>query len=666
MTSASEALLPVLSVLAILVLPGAAVSAVLGLRGFTAVALTPALSVSIIAVSAVVAPVLGMDWGWWVPALGTAVVVTGVLTVAGLRRLLQHPEAPEESDDGRAGWEPAALVWGLAGAVVAAVLISVLLLLAAPALEPITQNYDTVFHLNAVHYALEAGNASSWYIGEFTRPGAGSQSPYPGAWHALVTLLVQLSGLSIAVATNLMWLAVAALVWPVNALLLTRTLVGPNPAVLAAAGVLTSAFAAFPYLLLQYGSVYPNALSYAMVPSGLALVLTLLRMARMPVVSRTMAGLLLALYLPAQALSQPNGLFSIPFLLTPLLLLLILSWLRAGFATSVPAGLRRTGLVLGALGSVLVVLLTNSTFRNLFSWAHPKSMTFVESLWRAATHSPVPTWWPSVVLSALVLYGLYCFSRHDRQGWMVGSFVLIVLVYGLAIGSGNVVGNLLIAPWYGNPERLAALMPLLAVPWAAVGLERLVAGVRRRRRRSTPTLSLPLTALVAATLLAIASPTLWQMNVRLAEAFEVPAVPHQDKQLDVDELALLQQLGEHLREDAVLANNPWNGSSLAVALAGRDVLFPYMTMGALDEDRALLRSDLDGITTSEEVCAAAQRLGVAYLLDFGDDLIGAAKEGDGHLYPGIDRAAASEAFEEVAVVGEARLLKLPACTATAG
>ncbi len=635
----------------------------LGLRGFIAVALTPVLSVSIIAVSAVVAPVLGMEWGWWVPALGTAVVVACVLTVAGLRRLFQPPRAPEEHDGGQAGREPAALVWGLTGAVIAAVLISVRMLLAAPALESITQNYDTVFHLSAVHYALETGNASSWYIGEFTRPGAESRSPYPGAWHALVALLVQLSGLSIAVATNVMWLAIAALVWSVNALLLTRTLVGPNPAVLAAAGVLTSAFAAFPYLLLQYGSVYPNTLSYAMVPSGLALVLILVRAARVTVVSRPMAALLLVLYLPAQALSQPNGLVSIAFLLTPLLLLFSLSWLRSGFAVSVPTGVRRTGLVLGIVGSVVLVLLTNSTFSSLFSWAHPKSMPFLESLWRAAMHFPAPTWLPAVVLTALVLSGLYCFSRHHHRGWMMGSFVLIVLVYGLAIGSDNGGGNLLIAPWYGNPERLAALMPLLAVPWAAVGLEQLLAAAKRR---SSPALSLPFAALVAATLLAIASPTLWQMNIRLAEVFEVPAASDEDKQLDVDQRALLQQLGEHLPEDTVLANNPWNGSSLAAALAGQDVLFPYMTMGAVDEDRALLRDELDGITTSVQVCAAAERLSVTYLLDFGDNLIGAAEEGGGSLYQGIDRATASGTFEEVASVGEARLLKLPACNTTGG
>ncbi len=664
MTSAAEALLAFVSVLAILVLPGAAVAVVLRLRGFTALALTPALSVSIVGVSAVVGPVLGMTWGWWVPAVGTAVVVATLLLANHLRRRLSPSSAVgTESGTAVAGWEPAALLWGVAGAAVAAVLITVRLLLAARGLEPITQNYDTVFHLNAVHYALESGNASPWHIGAFVRPGAESPAPYPGGWHALVTLLVQLSGLSIAAATNAMWLALAALLWPASALLLTRTLVGPNPGVLAAAGVLTSAFAAFPYLLLDYGSLYPNTLSTALVPTGLALVLILLRQARSPAVSWGMAGLLTVLYLPAQVLSQPNGLFSIAFLLTPLIFMLVLSWVRTGFFISAPAGLRRSGLVLGAFAGTLALVVTNDTMQSLSSWSHPKSMPFGEALWRAAAHFPIPTWWPAPVLTGLVFWGLYRLARDDRRGWMVGSFVLIVLVYGLAIGSNNPVGNAVIAPWYGNPERLAALMPLLAVPWAAVGLERLATTVWQRIR-ARPVLPLAFTTLVTAALLAVASPTLWQINARLADTFSVRAPPSSTDQLDADELGLLQQLEDYLPDDAVLANNPWNGSALAPALTGRDVLFPYMTMSALDEDRALLRSDLDGIATSEQVCAAAQRLGVEYLLDFGDDLIPPADDGDGHLYPGIDRAAESEAFEPVLTVGEAKLLKLPPCTVT--
>ena len=85
MTSPAEAALALLAAAVILTLPGAAILRLLRVRGFAFFALTPALSVSIVSVSAIVGPWLGMSWGWWVPAAGLAVV----LVVLGiLRRLL--------------------------------------------------------------------------------------------------------------------------------------------------------------------------------------------------------------------------------------------------------------------------------------------------------------------------------------------------------------------------------------------------------------------------------------------------------------------------------------------------------------------------------------------------------------------------------------------------
>lgn len=675
MTSALEAIPALLLALVLFLVPGGAVIAMLRVRGFAAVALIPAISVSIISVSAIVGPWLGLPWGWWVPAIGTILVLAALFL---LRRLIPALRTDRAGDT--VGAERGLLRWGLLGALVGAVAITVRFLIAVPNLGAITQNYDTVFHLNAVRYVLDAGNASSWFVGEFVRPTAPAPAFYPGAWHALVSLVVQLSGTSIAVATNVVWLATAAVLWPLSLLLLTRALVGPRTVVLAAAGVLAASFSAFPYLLLYYGTAYPNALSNALVPTGVALVLLLLRQGRSPMLSAPIAATLLILYLPGQALSQPNGVFSIVFLLTPLLLLLVVRWLRTGFDASPFHGAKRLIGLLAVIVIGAVVLFSNPTIRGLFHWSHPKSMSFIEALWRSFLQFPLPTWVPAIILTLLLLAGLYVLARSDQRKWMIFSFALTILVYALAVGSNNAFGNALIAPWYGNPDRLAALMPIFGVPLAAVGLSWLCTEVLRTpvrwrpwtaaddggpgevRRAPVPISAVvPATAILAALLLTAASPTLWQMNVRLAAAYEVPATPDPAKQLDTDELALLEQLDQYTTEDAVLANNPWNGSSLAVALADREVLYPYMSMSTLDEDRELLSFRLDAIGTSPAVCAAAQRLGVTHLLDFGNELITPAKNANAKQYPGIEAAAESGAFELVTGVGHAQLYKLTEC-----
>lgn len=654
MTSAYEAIPAFLVALAILIIPGAAVMAVLRVRGLTAVALTPAISISIVGVSAVVAPLIGLQWSWVVVAVGLAVVLIGLLLLRWLAPVLATAVASTKGDAGP-------LKWALAGATIAAVAITGRFLLAIDNPEQFTQNYDTVFHLNSVRYVLDAGNASSWFVNEFTRPYAHAPAFYPGVWQGLVSLLIQLTGISIPVATNVMWLAGAAVIWPLSAIFLTRILIGARPIVLAAAGVLSAAFAAFPLLLLQYGTVYPNGLSTALLPIGVALSLVLLKQGRESPLPPAAAWLLLILYLPSQVLSQPNGIFSIAFLLTPLLVILLVQWLRAGFDLSNNNGRRRIFLavVIATIGSVL--FFTNPRIQALATWANPQTMPFIEAIWRAATHFPAPAWTPAVVLTALVLGGLVLLARRDGRGWLTVTWGMVVIVYGLATGSENPVGNALISPWYGNPDRLASIMPVIGVPLAAVGVEWLVNAAHRKSDWAPLKTSAPLVAIAAVVVIAAGSPPLWQLNARTAKAFHVPSTPDESKQLDTDELALLARLDTLVPEDAVLANNPWNGSALAVALADRQVLYPYMTMSAMGEDRVLLSKRLDDVGTSSRVCDAAQRAGVTHLLDFGDDLISASENEGARAYPGIDAAAESVAFELIAVEGHAELYRLKAC-----
>ncbi|GAA1348067.1 DUF6541 family protein [Arthrobacter roseus] len=654
MTSAYQAIPALLVALAILVIPGTAVMVVLRVRGLTAVALTPAMSISIVGVSAVVGPLIGLRWSWLVVAVGLAVVLIALLVLRRLAPVLANAVASTKVEAGP-------LKWALAGVTVAAVAITARFLLAIDNPEQFTQNYDTVFHLNSVRYILEEGNASSWFVNEFTRPDAGAPAFYPAVWQGLVSLLIQLTGISIPVATNVMWLAGAAVVWPLSAVFLTRILVGARPVVLAAAGVLSAAFAAFPLLLLQYGTVYPNGLSTSLLPIGVALTLVILKQGRESPLPPVAAWLLLVLYLPSQVLSQPNGIFSIAFLLTPLLLILLVRWLRAGFDVSNSNGRRRIllALVIAAVGSVL--FFTNPTIQALATWANPQTMPFIEALWRAAANFPVPAWTPAIVLTALVLGGLILLGKRDGRGWLTVTWVMVVIVYGLAIGSANSVGNALISPWYGNPDRLASIMPVIGVPLAAVGIEWLVNAAHRKSGWAVLKNNAPFMAMAAAVVVAAASPPLWQLNARTAMAFTIPTTPDESKQLDTDELALLVRLDELAPEDAVLANNPWNGSALAVALADRDVLYPYMTMTAMGADRTLLSKRLDDVGTSSRVCDAAQRVGVTHLLDFGDDLISASENEGARAYPGIDGAAESGAFELIAAEGHAKLYRLKDC-----
>ncbi|WP_420820321.1 DUF6541 family protein [Specibacter cremeus] len=634
--------------------PGAVVLAVLRVRGLVAVCAAPAVSVSIIGVSAIVAPWIHLRWGAPVVVLGTAITAAAAFTVKRLVPALR-PAQPRD----RRWTVPTAVV----GTLVALGITTAVLANVTTSPESFTQGYDTVFHLNATENVLRTGNASSFAISSFILP-SGSSVFYPAAWHGLASLLIILTGISVPAATNILWLAVAGVVWPLACVFLVRVLAGPNRTVLAATAVLAAVFPAFPYLLLFYGSAYPNALSNAVLPVGIGLVLLTLRPDRHAPISPAMAMTLVVLFLPGAGLAQPNGVFSILLVLTPLLAAMLVGWLRRGFGLSRRLGWLRLGIAVAVAGGGIGGLFLLPQFRGLFIYTSPAFLPFPLAALRNLTQAPDPVWFPSIVLTLLVLLGLWvCVKTHKRR-WLVATLALLVLTYPLTTATNLPLANMLMAPWWDNPERVAAVMPLVAVPLAGMGLGAVVAWlggkVRGRRRALALRFGEPATAAVLAVVLGLANPGLGQMRDALATMFDVPPGPNNLAQVDADELALIHRLDSLTTPDDVLANNPYNGSALAMALAGRTMLFPYSSQNDLDQDLYNLRFWLNLVGTDPAICAAAKRKGVTYLLDFGTSYI-PAFDNPRSLYPGVTLAPDSDAFTLVAREGHAKLYKLTRC-----
>ncbi|MGA7204749.1 MAG: DUF6541 family protein [Specibacter sp.] len=656
MTSWFEALPAFLVALLLLGVPGAAVVSALRLRGLTALCLAPSISVSVIGASAIVAPMIHLGWDWPVVLLGTAITTAAAYLarryIPALRTSIQDPARDRGT-----------LLPGIVGVLTGLAITTAFLVIVASNPEQFTQGYDSVFHLNATQYAVQTSNASSFAISGFILPTA-KAAFYPAAWHGLASLLVVLTGISIPAATNIMWLAVAGVVWPLGCVYLTRVLVGGNRTVLLAAGALAAAFPAFPYLLLQYGSAYPNALSNAMVPVGIALVLLIIRPSRHTSVEPAMALALIVLYLPGAVTAQPNGVFSILLVLTPLLVFLVFAWLRTGFGHGRRRGFGRTGLLVLIVGAAAAALLLLPQIRSLFNYTSPAFLFFPLAVLRNFTHAPDPIWFPAIALTLLVIVGVRSAVRTHKLWWLLSTLVLVTFTYPLAAGTNLAAANALMAPWWDNPERIAALMPLVAVPLAAIGLDWAIqwlvarfparlAFASTRRGRTTAAAGLGV-------VLAFSNPGFWQMSNAVGTMYNVPAQPNGLAQVDASELALIHQLDQYTTPQDVIANNPYNGSALAMALAGRHMLFPYSSQGDLSADLYTLRFWLNRVGSDQEVCAAAKRLGVTYLLDFGTDYIPAFNN-PMSLYPGVTLAPGSEGFTLVAKDGHAALYKLTLC-----
>lgn len=641
--------------LLILILPGIAVGLVLRLRIFDALALAPLITVTLISVSAIAAPILGAAWN-----IGVLIVATvAALLVAGLFRVLEQRFRPRSAQRSPFSRE---LLYGGA-ALIAFLLIGrqVVRVIGAP--ENFSQTFDNNFHLNAVRYVMETADASSLTLGSMT---SGDQPPsfYPAAWHALTALVVQLSGVPLTAGVSVVSIAIAAVIWPLSLLFAVRQLTRLVPAAVLGAGVLAGSFAAFPLLLLNFGVLYPNLLSLSMVPAGLALVAVVLKQAPAAVLDAPRAWLLAALTLPGIAVSHPNGIMTLMALALPILIAAYVIHLRGLVLGKAPVirYIIPTVLFAGAWVVVIVLWIFLRPEAEAAFWGPVQTVPQAvgEALLNGTMGSPA-AW----LISVLVILGIVACIRQPRLLWVAGAYVVAVALF--AVCSGTPISDtrmFLTGVWYNDSNRLAAVLPLAAAPLAVLGLNLLLkplteaAGTAVGRSRMTRTAAGATSAVLAFVPALVLLPLTQGKSIEteIAEGRVNYITTPETSLVDSDELALLNELDELVPEDAVIAVNPWNGGSLAYALAGRETTHKHI-FSTSTPAQEIIDASLKEAGDTPGVCEAAESVGVDYVLDFGDREV----HGGDHPYPGLDGLDTDDDFRLVANVGSARLYEFIGC-----
>lgn len=640
--------------IALLGVLGIPLALAVGLRGFWVVGAAPAFAVTMIAGTAVVAPLAGMTWSVLPVVLVTVIVGLAIaLTRRAIGRRLPQSVVPTAESTARRRFDP----WVTGALVVAAVVLTVRVLQIIQSPSSISQTFDNIFHLNGIRFVLETGNASPLHLGSMTSPD-GSLPFYPAGWHALTSLVVQLSGVSIPVAVNAVVLTTSALIWPVSIMLLSRTLLGSAPAVAVATGALAASVPAFPILLMDYGVLYPFQLALALLPAALAAVLPLLRL--VPVRGPQAPGwwgLVLIGMIPAIAISHPGALvawlaLSVPFVI-------VFAWRAVRQTTGRTRVLVVAGFMLYlVVGAVLVRVLRPPAEAR--GW--PVQMSVLDAVW---TTLSVSMWYlvPSfVVAAAVILGGVWALVDRRLPGllalamYLVGAGLFIVV----AALPWAALRDALTGSWYNNLPRLAAILGIALVPIAAYGISRTWTAVARAvaRRRSADTARPwigPVAGIAAGAVLLVAMQVV-VLDRAVSWASPLYRLDASSPLLTSDEYALLTRLPQHVPEGMVVAGSPWTGASLAYALGDRPVLMPHTLMQISDEMDDI-NEGLDTAGPDSAACAAVRDLGVGFVVDFGVQEVHPGT----HPFPGLDELADSDRVRLVDEEGSARLYEIVAC-----
>lgn len=640
----------------VVLLPGLGMGAILRLRSVALWALAPALTVVMAVGSALVLDLIGVPWS---PVSALVAFAGLLLSVWGIRRALPwpglHGAGPRRVAD-------TAII--LAGLVLGGLLLSIRFVSEFGTPAAISQTNDAAFHLSAVRFAIESGVASPLGITEVI----GARGFYPSAWHTLAALIPPLTGASIPLAANALTFVIGVVVWPLGVAFLAFRVAGPVAA--GAAAALAGSVIAFPLGLVQWGVLYPQLLAGALLPAAIATIIP----ARVPkqIVGHTSAA--------GRRASVGAAVGGIAVVLLPLGAVLVsqpstaLAWGVAALASllwSLPGHFARSGRS-GLNGLVAAVAAAG-----VLCWVWWYFGVSVSAAWephtgiRSAGLEVVANsflGYPaalavSIAMLAGVVAGMAASSWRIRAiatAWAVSAGLYVVAA---AVGSDRLRAAL-VGPWYEDPYRLAAIVPVFGLVLAGAGVAAVsdrVSILAQRRSSGRSPLALVTGAVVLLVCVPVIVQTVAMPRVERRDVFAGDTDPHAYEVsatsfVSKDELTLLERLDDVLPEDAVVIANPSTGASFGYALSGRDVI-PRTWAPPSSEQYWLLAENLRNVSDDPAVCGALAAFGAEYLLDFGP--------GEWYpgrwMMPGFAEIDERPGFELVDREGDASLWRVIAC-----
>lgn len=611
---------------ALLFIPGYILSRGLGAKGFSSIAFAPLASCGLVGVAGIFGGFTGIPWSVWL--LGG---VTLLATAAGwgLHYLLRSRLAPVAVST-----EPKILAWVTLPVVllVSAMMVAKRLTSAMGTPDSFAQVYDNIFHLNAIRYIMETGNASTLTMGNMLSGNSGLNI-YPSVWHSLAALTAELTSVNVFVAENSLTIAVSALVWPFACVALVRGVLGPRIVPMAVTGVLSASFWIFPYQTIQWGPLFPNTLAYSILPVAILTVAALFGLTKERMANHFTLTAMLLVGVAAMFLTQPNGFSALLAFTLPMAVGLAVKTIRLAWRSDrrLRHGVVAVVWIIGA--AIVFVAMWTALLLGYDDWT--PSRTFGEAIKDVLTGGLLGrnfTWLASVLAAA----GLATILVRRRGWWLIGCMAVAGLLYVVAAwAEPGPLRHLITGSWYQDPYRLAALVPLFTIVLAATGADGAVSTIKRAVGRLTKEnkawfgrqLVSPSARnravggiIVLALVLAAFVPLALQANHKGMKT--VTKKISQSWSYDPGwivsspEYELMSRLDEDVPADAVIAVDPFNGGSLAYAISGRQVT-QYHLNPAPGKDLALIAQGLDTAAAGSEICRLVTEENIHFVLDFG-------------------------------------------------
>ncbi|WP_455115098.1 DUF6541 family protein [Rothia mucilaginosa] len=652
--------------------PGYAMGWVLRVPVRLRVFYAPLLTFALVGVSAIVLGKTGIPWSLisFVPVAAVMVAAAaGVMHLVGRRWPSAVPDASSEAAENWAG-NTVPVAWPVIGAVLGGFLTlhATEDMVFGP--EAFSQTLDNSFHMNAIRWIQEHGDASSLTMGAVSGM---NQEPYfyPAGWHDFVYLIYSTTGTSIATATIVMILLVAGIIWPCSLVAMCLSIPHLRRLQALAIPALTCGFFAFPGLLLFWGVLFPNLLGYALLPAFVALLSHMIQLLARREYSLVLSlSLTILVGLGGLALVHPNAVVSAAVFAVPMLLGGVVQVLRTRGA-STREHLVGTGVLVSLIAGCVTawsVLRPSQEASELWTSIMGEGEAVYQFLFLGLENAnPLGgNFAPAYLVGFLALWGVGYLLYKRRNLWLIGSWMLVGYMWIIAasVPRGD-FRLLMVGPWYTDHFRLAALVVFPSVLLAGIGLGGAVEGIfvrimhaipREKHAKIAPALMGAVMVLVLAVAgLSSRTPAMHDATLEVAKRYQV--TPTSDI-LNQDEMNVINEIPKIVPKGDTIVNNPWDGSAYIYALADRHLTSYHFEFQTSPKYEAILK-DLKDARTNPEVCRVVNEYNAHWYVHLENQ--GNFGPSEQKNYDGLVAAIDTDVLTPVYSSGPMTLYRISAC-----
>ena len=614
----------------------------------------------------------GIPWSLisFVPVAAVMVAAAaGVMHLVGRRWPSAVPDASSEAAENWAG-NTVPLAWPVIGAVLGGFLTlhATEDMVFGP--EAFSQTLDNSFHMNAIRWIQEHGDASSLTMGAVSGM---NQEPYfyPAGWHDFVYLIYSTTGTSIATATIVMILLVAGIIWPCSLVAMCLSIPHLRRLQALAIPALTCGFFAFPGLLLFWGVLFPNLLGYALLPAFVALLSHMIQLLARREYSLVLSlSLTILVGLGGLALVHPNAVVSAAVFAVPMLLGGVVQVLRTRGA-STREHLVGTGVLVSLIAGCVTawsVLRPSQEASELWTSIMGEGEAVYQFLFLGLENAnPLGgNFAPAYLVGFLALWGVGYLLYKRRNLWLIGSWMLVGYMWIIAasVPRGD-FRLLMVGPWYTDHFRLAALVVFPSVLLAGIGLGGAVEGLfvrimhaipREKHAKIAPALMGAVMVLVLAVAgLSSRTPAMHDATLEVAKRYQV--TPTSDI-LNQDEMNVINEIPKIVPKGDTIVNNPWDGSAYIYALADRHLTSYHFEFQTSPKYEAILK-DLKDARTNPEVCRVVNEYNAHWYVHLENQ--GNFGPSEQKNYDGLVAAIDTDVLTPVYSSGPMTLYRISAC-----